>query len=257
MATKLTQCVVPPNRLASIISWGPSASTVMGLDITDERIGVAIARHPSPNNRVTAIEPIPYVTNDKRAYYNTRRYDDNERVAMTLDQLAKKHKISGFVVGWPLQPDGRPGGPCGKVLHLLDYLAEHPSPILYKHRPFALWDLRDIPFNAVEDHLVRCHNHECDVDKWGRAKVFSRTPSQSVGSYLYRSSDQFYHSNTNDSKAATLMLKHYMDSHWEPEEEEEALHFNEADEDTAASAKFSHDVETYNQDDMYYKSSLL
>lgn len=25
MATKLTQCIVPPNRLASIISWGPSA----------------------------------------------------------------------------------------------------------------------------------------------------------------------------------------------------------------------------------------
>ena len=24
MATKLTQCIVPPNRLASIMSWGPS-----------------------------------------------------------------------------------------------------------------------------------------------------------------------------------------------------------------------------------------
>ena len=235
-------------------------STVMGLDITDERIGVAIARHPSPNNRVVAIEPIPYVTNNKRAYYNTRRHDDNERVAAALEQLVKKHKISGFVVGWPLQPDGRPGGPCGKVLHLLDYLAEDPGPtILYKHRPFALWDLRNLPFNAVEDQLVRCHNHECDVDKWGRAKVFSQTPSQSVGSYLYRSSDQFYHPNTNDSKAATLMLKHYMDSHWEPEEEEEeeALRFNEAGEDTTAPAQFSHDVQTYNEDDMYYKSSLL
>ena len=111
----------------------------------------------------------------------------------------------------------------------------------------------------MEDQLVRCHNHECDVDKWGRAKVFSRTPSQSVGSYLYRSSDQFYHPNTNDSKAATLMLKHYMDSHWEPEEEdeEEALRFNEAGEDATTSAQFSHDVQTYNEDDMYYKSSLL
>ena len=28
MATKLTQCVVPPNRLASIISWGPSVRYV-------------------------------------------------------------------------------------------------------------------------------------------------------------------------------------------------------------------------------------
>ena len=222
----------------------------MGLDITDDRIGVSIAQHPSPTNRVTAIEPIPYVSNNKRAYYNTRRLDDNERVALELERLARKHRISGFVVGWPLQPDGRPGGPCGKVLHLLDYLAEHPNPILYQHRPFALWDLRDIPFNAVEDHLVRCHNHESDVDKWGRAKVFSRTPSQSVGSYLYRSSDQFYHPNTNDSTAAALMLKHYMDSHWEPEEEEE-------EDATTASAQFSHDVQTYNDDDMYVKSSLL
>ena len=231
----------------------------MGLDITDERIGVAIARHPSPSNHVVAIEPIPYVTNNKRAYYSTRRHDDNERVAAALEQLVKKHKISGFVIGWPLQPDGRPGGPCGKVLHLLDYLAGDPGPtILYKHRPFALWDLRNLPFNAVEDQLVRCHINECDVDKWGRAKVFSRTPSQSVGSYLYRSSDQFYHPNTNDSKTATLMLKHYMDSHWEPEEEEEeALGFNEAGENTTASAQFSHDVQTYNEDDMYYKSSLL
>ena len=103
-------------------------STVMGLDITDERIGVAIARHPSPNNRVAAIEPIPYVTNNKRAYYNTRRHDDNERVAAALEQLVKKHKISGFVVGWPLQPDGRPGGPCGKVLHLLDISPKIPVP---------------------------------------------------------------------------------------------------------------------------------
>jgi RNase H-fold protein (predicted Holliday junction resolvase) len=225
-------------------------STVIGLDITDDRIGVSIAQHPSPNNRVVAAEPIPYVTNNKRAYYNARRHDDIERVAGDLGRLVAEHQPSGFVVGWPLQPDGRPGGPCGKVLHLLDYLAGLPGPaLLHRNRPFALWDLRDIPFHAVEDHLVRCHNQECDVDRWGRAKVFSRTPSQSVGSYLYRSSDQFYHPNTNDSTASVMMLKHYMDSHWEVEEEEE--------QDATPSAQFSHDVQSYNNDDMYVESSLL
>jgi len=28
MTTKLTQCIVPPSRLASIISWGPSVRYV-------------------------------------------------------------------------------------------------------------------------------------------------------------------------------------------------------------------------------------
>lgn len=254
MATKLTQCIVPPNRLASIISWGPSVSTIMGLDISDERVGVAIAKHPSPNNHVQPLDALPYVSNNKKAYYTTHRSDDNERIANTLRDLVKQHRICGFVVGWPLQPDGRPGGPCGKVLHLLDYLAENSaSPILNKNRPFALWDIRDIPFNAVEDKLINSRNHESEVDRFGRNKVFSRVPSQSVGSYLYRSGEQFYHPNTQDSNACQLMLKHYMDSHWEPEDEEEMLHFN----DFNSGVQFNHSVDTYKDDDLYLKSSLL
>mmetsp|Transcript_6688 Transcript_6688/g.14630 ORF Transcript_6688/g.14630 Transcript_6688/m.14630 type:complete len:256 (+) Transcript_6688:67-834(+) len=252
--TKLSQCVVPPNRLASIVSWSPSISTVMGLDISDERIGVAIAKHPSPNNRVDTLDSIPYVSNSKKAYYTTHRADDNKRVTKELADLVKEHRICGFVVGWPLQPDGRPGGPCGKVLHLLDHLAnQYPDPLMHKNRPFALWDIRDIPFNTLEDKLINSRNHESEVDRWGRNEVFARTPSQCVGSYLYRSGEQFYHPNTNDSTASALMLKHYMDSHWEPEDEEEAVHFNETD----ASAQFDHNVGAYNEDDMYLESNLL
>jgi hypothetical protein len=38
-------------------------------------------------------------------------------------KISKDNKVSGFIVGWPLEPSGRPGAACGRVLHILDFLA--------------------------------------------------------------------------------------------------------------------------------------
>uniref|UniRef100_A0A7S4ILL3 YqgF/RNase H-like domain-containing protein n=1 Tax=Odontella aurita TaxID=265563 RepID=A0A7S4ILL3_9STRA len=118
--TKLARCIVPPARLSGIIDWRRGGSTIMSLDITDRRIGVAIGEHPTPNNLVHKLDAIPYMP---CGHPPVKRRDENERVALELEKLMKQNKVNAFVVGWPLLADGRPGGPCGKVLHMLDFLA--------------------------------------------------------------------------------------------------------------------------------------
>jgi RNase H-fold protein (predicted Holliday junction resolvase) len=96
-------------------------SVVLGLDISDASIGVSYANHPSPTNEVHILDTIPYVAVDNKC--GLERLKQKARVADALDDIVNDLKVRAFVVGLPLQPDGRMGGPCGKVLHFLDYLA--------------------------------------------------------------------------------------------------------------------------------------
>uniref|UniRef100_A0A7S1Z7E5 YqgF/RNase H-like domain-containing protein n=1 Tax=Trieres chinensis TaxID=1514140 RepID=A0A7S1Z7E5_TRICV len=226
----------------------------MCLDINDERVGVALASHPSPNNAVHKLDSIPYMAVKAKKLAPIKRYDENDRVGFELEQIVREHRIGAFVVGWPLQPDGRPGGPCGKVLHLLDQLAERRNPFLSKARPFALWDERDIPRDLLEENLIR-NAQDTEVDRWGRSSAFWKTPSHEMGNYVYRSGDQFYHKSTNDSEAAGMVLKHFMDSHWAPEDKSTEVHFNDA----STACAFDHAVDEYPEEDeqLYIQSSLL
>uniref|UniRef100_A0A7S4IL83 YqgF/RNase H-like domain-containing protein n=1 Tax=Odontella aurita TaxID=265563 RepID=A0A7S4IL83_9STRA len=248
--TKLARCIVPPARLSGIIDWRRGGSTIMSLDITDRRIGVAIGEHPTPNNLVHKLDAIPYMP---CGHPPVKRRDENERVALELEKLMKQNKVNAFVVGWPLLADGRPGGPCGKVLHMLDFLAERRGSLLTKARPFALWDERDIPRDKFEEGLIKSAQRSGTIDKWGRAPIFCETPVHEAGGYIYRSRLQFYHKPTNDSTAASLILKHFMDSHWTPENKETALHFN----DSYADCQFEHAVEKYDNEGFCLQSSLL
>lgn len=225
---RLSRCMVPPSRIASILDWKRKGSVIMALDITEQRIGVAVAKHPTPNNKVYALETISYMPMKNR--HSLRRLEQNDRVASELEEVVEDYKVCAFIVGWPLQPDGRSGGPCGKVLHLLDYFAEREKPLLSQGRPCALWDARDIPRNILEERkmIIRQKEHVCD--KWGRSPSFCHTPSSIPGNYIYRSHDQFQHVSTIDSTAASLLLKDFLDSHWEPaDKEEDEIHHYEDD----------------------------
>ena len=57
--------------------------------------------------------------NISRAMFVSRK----EEVKQELGLIITKFKVSGYVVGWPLEPSGQPGAACGRVLHLLDFLA--------------------------------------------------------------------------------------------------------------------------------------
>ena len=215
----------------------------MALTICDEMIGIAIAKHPPPKRkRVQSLDPIPYISS-KKMHRATKtctgheeqdghhsslvlRVDENERVALELGELVKQHNVCGFVVGWPLHPDGRPGGQCGKVLHLLDHIAEHSDPILYLGRPFSLMDLRDVPFNDSNRKVnsINKYDEAQQIDEWGRCAIYGQTPSESTGSHVFRPGEQLYYPSSadNDSRACATMLQRYMQNYcWEESEEDE------------------------------------
>jgi len=249
-AMKLARCIVPPARLAQVIDWKKSGSVIMSLDINEHRIGLAVANHPTPDNEVHELDPIPYMT---RMHPSARRRDENDRIGIELEKLVRGRKVNAFVVGWPLQPDGRPGALCGKVLHVLDFLAERRGPILTKGRPFALWDIRDIPRNRMEEGLINDSQKFSSVDRWGRSSLFCKTPAHDACGYVYKSGSQFCHQSTDDSTAAALILKHFMDTNWKPQDTQTAMHFNESGDD----CEFEHAVDQYDNDGFCIETSLL
>ena len=268
----------------------------MSLDITEKRVGVALSNHPSPNNIVRQIDPIPYIT--RKLCPLVTRAEEKDRVGSELERIIRDHRVCALVVGWPLLPDGRPGGHCGKSLHLLDHLAgecngnstitsevthtisllsfaeflskindifhyflpvrfveDRRWPIISKARPFALWDERDIPRDLVEEGLIESEKVYDKIDRWGRSPVFCRTPTYEIGSYIYRSGSQFCHKTTDDSAAASMILKHFLDSHWTPKDINTKVHFNGRGE----RCQFNHAVDGYPDEDekLYIQSSLL
>jgi len=218
-APKLMRCLVAPSRIVSILDWKTTGSVVLGLDISDASIGVSYANHPSPTNEVHILDTIPYVAVDNKC--GLERLKQKARVADALDDIVNDLKVRAFVVGLPLQPDGRMGGPCGKVLHFLDYLAEREKPIISKARPLALWDERDIPRNVLEQRMIMGRKKTHAVDKWGRSPSFCHVPSKVPGNYVYKSRHQFFHVTRADSAGASLILKHFLDTHWEPEKDDD------------------------------------
>mmetsp|Transcript_18600 Transcript_18600/g.37325 ORF Transcript_18600/g.37325 Transcript_18600/m.37325 type:complete len:254 (-) Transcript_18600:70-831(-) len=231
----------------------------MALTICDEKVGVAIAKHPPPKRkRVQSLEPIPYISSKKTLYKRKTsigheeqdgphsplvlRVDENERVALEIGELVKQHNVCGFVVGWPLHPEGRPGGQCGKVLHLLDHIAEHSDSIIYLGRPFALMDLRDVPFNDTNQKMNSIMKSDFDeaqqIDEWGRCAIYGQTPSESMGSHVFRPGEQLYYPSIadNDSRACATMLRQYMQRYcWEESEEHDTSKSANVESDDSAS----------------------
>ena len=112
---------------------------IMALDISNDRVGIAIAEHPNSNskeenceeNNITLGHTIPYMPSrhqrgkgkGKKIFENASIQVRKEKVKDELNVLIKEFGIVGFIVGWPLEPSGLPGANCGQVLHLLDFLA--------------------------------------------------------------------------------------------------------------------------------------
>lgn len=190
----------------------------MSLDISEKRVGLAYCHHPSSTNAVHQLEPVTYMSPTRPM----KRFEANERAKKLVAQLVKEYRPCGFIVSWPLQPDGRAGQPCGKVLHLLDHFSVGKRSIISKNRPFTLWDARDLPQNNLEVALK--NNREHQSDKWGRCQLFSRIPSPHATHYS--SLERYCHEFTKDSTGAYLVLKDFMDSYFDTvkDEGEEEYH---------------------------------
>mmetsp|Transcript_34855 Transcript_34855/g.103927 ORF Transcript_34855/g.103927 Transcript_34855/m.103927 type:complete len:244 (-) Transcript_34855:100-831(-) len=208
-ATELSKALVRPARLASLLGWKSLGGvSIMALDISQEWIGVAFCGHPSSRTPICALPPIALAPRPCDGYKRHNLESSND-VVTKLSELINNLNVCGLVVGWPLQSDGRPGKPCGKVLHFLDKLACHKNPVLSKERPFVLWDDRKTP-RARAGACIRSKT-DFPTDIFGRCEAYSQVPALPPGRTLATCSSLEWYNRptTKDSSAASRILKDY------------------------------------------------
>lgn len=173
-----------PSKIASALDWKKLNGSVLSLDIHKDRIGLAIASHPSFGEKSTPLPDIPLA----------RKGRVTQECKERLATLARDYRVCGVVVSWPLQQDtGRMGASCGRVLHTLDELLED-STLCTPSRPLCLWD---------GDHSM-----PDPEDQWGRCAAYSRTSSKTVHS---ASIEQY---NQDENIVAVNVWEDFCRSHW-------------------------------------------
>ena len=131
--SNLLKVLTKPSKVASALDWKKvSGSTVLSLDIHKDRIGIAVASHPSYGIKCHTLEPITF---------ESKHIEIDENCLNRLSQVVSQYKVCALVVAWPLQHDtGKMGAACGRVLYALEHLMELNQTILSASRPMCLWD---------------------------------------------------------------------------------------------------------------------
>mmetsp|Transcript_5909 Transcript_5909/g.14803 ORF Transcript_5909/g.14803 Transcript_5909/m.14803 type:complete len:242 (+) Transcript_5909:262-987(+) len=198
MATKLSNTLVAPSKVANILDWRKAAGTVMGIDITRESIGVAVAEHPDH----TSLVSIPLISlslqQDQGGAPSKKNQVAKDLIA-ELEVAVKRHHVCAFVVNWPTH-EGRIGEQCGKVLQVLDSVIDQSNSVVTSKRPFSLW----------------CNNASFESsppDEWGRSMDFARAPKYSPE--MRYSSKNVMIQSANASVVAANVLDDWVKNHWE------------------------------------------
>lgn len=183
LITKLSK----PSQVASILDWKKlNGSTVLSLNFHQNRVGIAVASHPSTGQPVTELEPLNFANNHIAIDQHCL-----ERFSNIIDE----YKVCGVVVSWPLQHDtGRMGAACGRVIYALEQLWHQANKSSNNNhvlsRPFCLWDSDHVIPKQRQDPAKR-------VDAFGRCasygtqKIISHVESSKDGnsSTLYQQCD--------------------------------------------------------------------
>lgn len=178
-----------PSRLASKLDWSKASGSILALDVGSDRIGLAVASHPSYGEAAMALDPMPIKLETRQG--NRRALA--EPMIQDLSSIVKNYNVVGFVFSWPVQKDGRCGRPCGKVLHTLDSLVEE-SNIVNDKRPFCLWD---------------DHHYVPREDSWGRTPQYGETTKKTIHK---ASEEQYMHECS--SAVAVKVWHDYCSQHW-------------------------------------------
>lgn len=106
-----------PSRVASILDW-KKTYTLLAVNFHKNRVGIAIASHPSIGVPCLELEPLRFDT-DSKSIAGAINKDCLER----FSTIVEEHQVCGVVVNWPLQRDtGRMGAACGRVVFALEQL---------------------------------------------------------------------------------------------------------------------------------------
>jgi len=189
-SSKLSKILKAPSKIASALDWRKINGSVLSLNIHENRIGLAIASHPSYRDQASSFQDIPLA----------RKGRVTEECKQQLTSIIKEYRVCGVVVSWPVQTDtGRMGAACGRVLHTLEGLLEE-SDLCTPSRPLCLWD------GVRADTELE--------DEWGRSTAYSQIPFNDNGDVKtehYASVEQ-YHQDENT--VATAVWEDFCKVHW-------------------------------------------
>lgn len=194
MATKLSSALVAPAKVANILDWRKAVGSVMALNISRDRIGIAVAEHPEHFS-----ESIPL---NSLSLQDAKKSQVNEALISELEAAVRQHRICAFVVNWPTH-EGRMGERCGKVLQVLDSVVDQSNSVVTRKRPFALWC----------NYANASSYEKSPVDEWGRSTDFARAPKYFEG-MNYSSKSATNQELSNASDVAADVLDEWMKNHW-------------------------------------------
>jgi RNase H-fold protein (predicted Holliday junction resolvase) len=186
-----------PSKIASALDWRKVSGSILSLDIHKDRIGMAVASHPSFGERAQTLDSIKLL----------RRGHADADIKEQLAEIVKEFKVCGVVVSWPIQTDtGRPGAACGRILHTLDDLLED-SNVISTSRPLCFWDGR--------------HVEPEPEDEWGRCASYARTTG--TDKEIHIASQEQY--NQDENVVAAQVWDDFVKSQWPETYQEEQQQF--------------------------------
>jgi RNase H-fold protein (predicted Holliday junction resolvase) len=208
LATKLSSALVAPSKVANILDWRKAVGAVMALDITRDRIGMAIAEHPENICESVPLNSIMLQKNHTQEDGATKKTFKRSRVdkelISELEAAVRQHRVCAFVVNWPIH-EGRMGEQCGKVLQVLDSVIDQSNSVVTRKRPFTLWC-----------NYANASFETCPPDEWGRSSDFARDPPTFHPDMKYSSKTATDRpSEENASVVAAGILDEWMKNHWE------------------------------------------
>eukprot|EP00529_Nitzschia_sp_RCC80_P029851 CAMPEP_0113456516 /NCGR_PEP_ID=MMETSP0014_2-20120614/8928_1 /TAXON_ID=2857 /ORGANISM="Nitzschia sp." /LENGTH=308 /DNA_ID=CAMNT_0000347973 /DNA_START=894 /DNA_END=1820 /DNA_ORIENTATION=+ /assembly_acc=CAM_ASM_000159 len=213
-SNNLTRSLVRPSKIANALDWRKMAgSTVLSLDIHADRIGIALAGHPSSTqrkNNTTTTTTTSSTTTSTNSVYHVESLPLHQvhseckmkktgqvpsEVRQRLSDIVKTHNVCGFVVSWPIQKDtGRLGASCGRTLHTLEQLLSlsqpptQPQQSESSSKPTATTAAAGTTtiFSPSRPICLWDSTHSAKnqprVDGFGRSTAFSYSPSSSTTS---------------------------------------------------------------------------
>mmetsp|Transcript_30506 Transcript_30506/g.89185 ORF Transcript_30506/g.89185 Transcript_30506/m.89185 type:complete len:305 (+) Transcript_30506:173-1087(+) len=255
--TKLGRYLVTPGRVASLMDWKATlgAGTVMALDISRDRIGVAVAPHPSSSGAgvATARTLDPILLPRKRSASTSASHsapasgEHPDHPLSHLEEVAAREQVCGVIVRWPLQDGGRMGAQCGRILYQLDNFVASSSTdnstkrsLIGKNRPFALYDDRPL----TRGQAIDIDDSTEMPDEWGRHSSFSRVPDMAgIGVRRGRATVQVSpHKTSNneddEEEMAAKILQDFLNGHFaNNDDDEDFLGLNSRPTSTTATAR--------------------
>ena len=174
-----------PSKVASILDWKKTFHhTILAVNFHKNRVGIAIASHPSLGIPCMELEPLRF--EDHRGNGKGIVGAIDRKCLERFSEIIEEHKVCGVVVNWPIQHEtGRMGAACGRVLFALEQLWERSNETIpddessdastlelqrggLLSRPFCLWDAGHInlsdPAHRV-DNFGRCSSYGKENEK--------------------------------------------------------------------------------------------